>query len=247
MADLTPEQLEGLRDSGPWTMVDSIRVGPGMAGLSRGWFNTFAAAAQPTYWQFFLGRDTTAIGPWCNRTTERNDYAMRIYRIGLEFHVPPVFRAYADEAADTVWPYKWLMELPQNLQITAKIAGVDELLTLPAIAMPGGVGVSQQSSDVAASGFINPGNNGWPVWSNQFDLPEPIGVPAGAQFKLEGLLDGNFKDFMAAYVACPGNQVFPGCDPDDPAATVTQPLIFSVRAYAWGRRYVQLRGARTAG
>jgi len=245
---LTAAQVRGLRDAAPFTLVDSIRVGPTMGDITRGWFNTFQGLSRQQELSWFRGRDPGADGPWCNTTTERRDYAFKLYRLRVEFHTPIATRTFPTEPSDALaMPQFWATQLPQNIRLRLYIQGTDELLNVPAVSIPAGVGPAFGYSDGAAVGLNSPGTNGQPAMIG-YVFPEPVDVPTNAQFYLTGLLDPLVKTMFNAYTTTPGTLVFPGPNPPpgDPPVTVEYPAIYSIRVYMDGQRAVQLRGARSA-
>lgn len=240
------EQIaEQLRSAEPYEVVDSIRVGPGMAQQSRGWFNSLADFARVDNLVFYGGRDTGAEGPWCNALTERLSWAFFVYHVGIEFHVPPTFRAYVEEPSDAlVNPTKWTQALPQNLRAVLTIGGADTILDQPAIDIPGGVGNTGISAADNAVGYVQPGGSGQPHLSNRWHFPMPLGIPTNTQFKFNCTLDPVLRAYFQQFATCPGYQNLPG--PADPGDPVREPIIYSMRVRMVGKRLLQLRSARTA-
>lgn len=241
---LTQAQAFNTRASSTYTLFDSVRVGPTMGDIDKGWFNTWQDLSRQQYLQWGRGRNPGAEGPWTNMVSERRDFAYRVHRFGVEFHAPIAARAYATVPSDAVaMPQIWLNEIAANLRLRVVMQGVDDQLIVPAIKMPAGVGSAFGVADGAAIGLNTPGTNGQPVASNMFVLPEPIDVPTTTQFYVEGLLDPVWKSFFAQYSAAPGFNAYPG---NAPGEIVEAPNIYAIRLYMDVQRFVQLRGAYAA-
>jgi len=242
---LTQEEVEALRSAEPYEVVDSIRVGPGMNAISRGWYNSWFEFGKVDNLTFFSGRDSGAEGAWCNQLTERLSWAFYAYHLGIEFHVPPMFRAYVEEPSDAiVMPAKFIQELPQNLRNVLTIAGSDTILDQPATDMPGGVGSTNISADGNGVGFYQAGDSGQPHLSNRWHFAQPLGIPTNTQFRFNCNIDPVLRAFYQQFENCPGFSNFPGCvDPGDP---VRQANIYSIRVRLVGKRLLQLRSARSA-
>lgn len=245
VSELTEAEVRKLRNAEPYELIDSVRIGPGMNAVSRGWYNSWADFANRDQVTFFQGRDPGALGPWVNQETERRDYAIFIYHAGVEFHAPITARAWAQEPSDAAaMPGLFVGELPQNFRMQMEVSGTDIVLDMPAVDMPPGTGSTNGTSNDNAIAYFQAGNVGSAFRSNMWHFPDPLGIPANAQFKLWGKLDPVIRQFYQNFENCPGTRLMPGCA--DPGDDVALPCIYSIRVRLVVKRLVQLRGARTA-
>lgn len=240
---LTQAQAQATRASSTYTLFDSVRIGPTMGDIDKGWFNTWEQLSRQQYLQWFRGRNAGAEGPWTNVVSERRDFAYEVYRLRAEFHAPIAARAYATAPSDALsMPQVFGGQLAANLRLRCVLLGVDDQLVVPAISVPAGVGQAFGYSDGGAVGLNYAGSNGQPV-NVSYVLPEPIQVPTATQFYVEGLIDPVWKQYFAQFSAAPGTLALPG---NAPGEFVEVPALYSIRLYMDVRRFVQLRGAYAA-
>lgn len=227
----------------PFLWYDSQNIGPGQNDLSRGWFNTWAAMGNAQVISFFKGRDPNIDRAYGNITEETADFAVDIHAISIEFNAPT---GYADRdtlANDTSFvPDLFTRQLPMQSAFRLSVQnGADEILQIPCNAAPGGGGVSQpQVAGAAVPSFV-PGTNGNPQFSNRFILNNPFMLPAKASIQGELFIANPIRDILQNL---PGPGLLQYTDLEGDVAD--SPKVYTMRVGLLGKRYLQLRGERSA-
>jgi len=229
----------------PW--YDSVVVGPGANDQSTSWFNSFAAMANSDRILFFRGNGRTVGLSYSNNANERLDFAYTIYGAQVDFFAPiGTVRGDSDPIDFEIMPLKWLHDLPQRLSLTVKIAGTDELFTVPAVKFPAGGGVLGQQIIDPPNQMTHPGINGLPMAQNMWVAPEPFELPASQTLTVEGKIDAPLRGTMQQLVANPKSKAIPYQQADGQAAIYFEPNWFVIRFTFIGAAHRQLRGARSA-
>lgn len=236
----------------PW--YDSVAVFAGANLLSSNWYGNFAAFANSDLITWFQGQGRNVGRSYSNQALERLDFALDIYGMQVDFEAPLGMAKYDTTVVDTdVMPQKWTRDLPRRMSLTARIAGTDDLFTLPACKIPSGEGPLGDSLNGIGSTVNNPGVNGLALYQNMIAFPEPIELPANQTFQIYGRVDEPLKSYLAQLQACPEYEVLPTCPAADafPPGTIAAPTyrlpkVYNIRITLWGAAHRQLRGARSA-
>ena len=236
----------------PW--YDSVAVFAGARALSPNWYNTFAEFATADQCTWFSGNGRNIGRSYSNQATERLDFALDIFGCQVDFEAPLGTAKYDTTVVDTdVMSQKWTRDLPRMLSLTMRIAGTDDLFTLPACKIPSGEGPLGDGLNGLGSTVSNPGVNGLAMWQNMITFPDPIELPANQTFQVIGRVDDPLKSYMAQLQACPEFEVLPTCPADGvlPPGSIATPIYrmpkrYNIRITLWGAAHRQLRGARSA-
>lgn len=241
------DQIRRTRAKEFYAWYDSVVVGFGANGLSTSWFNTFAEIANADRILFFRGNGRTVGLSYSNNQNERLDFAYTIYGCTVDFFAPEGNTRYDGSLIDgEIMPKKWLHDLPQRMSLTVKIAGTDELFTIPAVKIPAGGGVMGQQTFAPPVQGVFPGTNGLPMAPNMFVFPEPLELPAGQTLTVEGKIDAPLRGFMQQLVTFPGLKQLPIIDDAGGPALYPEPNWYTIRFCFYGAAHRQLRGARSA-
>lgn len=229
----------------PW--YDSVVVGPGANDASSSWFNTFADFGQADRILWFRGNGRTVGESYSNMPNERLDFAYTIYGAQVDFFAPIGMARYDQDIIDSeVMPLMWLHDLPQRLSMKLKIAGTDELFTIPALKIPSGGGHFGVGAAAQPTTLIDGGLNGLPIAQNMWVAPEPFELPANQTLTVEGRVDAPLRGYLQALQLNPNNKVLPAGGPAGQLGQYTMPNWFAIRFLFHGAAHRQLRGARSA-
>ncbi len=239
------QAIRETRSDEQWESYDTVVIGAGAAQTDGGWFNTWATFASASDVQWFRAR-TGAVGrSYSNRPFDRLDYHFDVNRIGIEFYAPPAFGQFAQKPTDVqIMPEYFVRHLPNLMGFSFKISDTDEILALPGSHAPAGAGAYGGIVDGAPTTQIDLATNGQPLWANRWAyLDEPVMIPRGATFIARAQVDSPLKEYLQTLATSPGVDTLVG---DTPAALVFVPRWYAIRITLVGKRYVQLRGGRSA-
>lgn len=234
-----------------WERYDTIVVGPGAAGTTRGWYNDFRSFASADRLTWFQGREADVGSSYTNQRTERYDFAQDLYQFGAEFYAPTGFAEFERNTEAQFLVDLWTKELPQRMSFEVKLADVDAVLVIPGAHAPAGVGRQGAFANDAPAPIFDAGTQGVPHVSNSWKWPEPLMIPAKGLVSVTARIDDPLRSFMRELQAFPGLKTIPvpqvNADTNGGVSrNVTYPNWFMVRLFLRGPRYVQLRGARSA-
>lgn len=231
-----------LRNREQWERFDTIMVGPGAAGVTKGWFETFKDFARVSQVMWFQSRDSNVDAAYTNQRSERYDYAQDLYNFNLEF-LASTYDAEFDSLGSSAKAMQniWCQELPKALGFEVLLADADIIAQGPATAFMAGRGnIGGYATDTGAA-MVNGGINGTPNKENGWTFPEPIMIAAQAKLTVRAYIAQPIKDLIQAMEG-PGVSLYP----DGRGGYVEKPNWYGIRATFRGPRYMQLRGARSA-
>ena len=237
-------RLQRSKEYYPW--YDSVVVGPGANDASSSWFNTFSDFGNADRILWFRGNGRTVGESYSNMPNERLDFAYTIYGAQVDFFAPyGNARFDADIIDSQVMPLYWLHDLPQRLSMKLKIAGTDELFTIPAVKIPSGGGPINTIITGNIDATVSGGSNGLMMAQNMWVAPEPFELPANQTLTVEGRVDAPLRGYLQALTANPNSKLLPTGNPAG-GNLYTMPNWFAVRFLFHGAAHRQLRGARSA-
>lgn len=238
-----------------WIRYDSIVIGPGAKQINNKWFESFAEFANADNLVWFDGSRTRSDGlAYCNISGDTEDWAQMIYQSGIEF-IAPIGSAGFDAIGiedNGIMQNLFVNELPKRMSLTVNMMDTDDVSIAPAIYYPPGVGTSGQTGLVASAISFQAGQTGTPEVRNTWSWPEPLEVPARSKIQMFGRIDKPIQGFLRELDNVPGFKTLPvpltaaGGDLQV-SRNVQLRNWYVLRAWHRGPRFVQLRGARTAG
>ncbi len=235
-------KLRELRAREAWTRYDSIVIGQGAAGRSRGWFDTWQQFADADTLEWFGGRDTAAGQSYTNQNSERSDWAQDLYFTKIEFLTPPGIADLDTDTNDSLnIPLLFSQQLPNQLTIRTILADSDEISRAPASHYPAGYGNAYSAVAGVASPVTIGGTNGEPNIGNSWKWPEPITLASKSKLTVKGQVDAPLRQLFASLPG-PGTKNVP----DGNGGTISYPNWYAIRIAFVGPRYLQLRGARSS-
>ncbi len=247
--DLNVENLRKIRSEEQWLRYDTICIGKGAKQVNTNWFEDFAtfAGASNLVW-FTAGRTKTVGESFCNLSGQSEDFAQRIYQTGIEFIAPPGMLGYTENLADGgIMQTIFEEEFPNYMRFSTKVQNVDEVLQLPGIHQPAGVGVTGQSATGAGALFTVAGHTGDANLRNTWAWPHALGIPSKSKIEVNATVDDPLKTFLLSLPdTLPGTTNVPVTNADNEVATFALENWYRIRIWHRGPRYVQLRGARSA-
>lgn len=238
-----------------WLRYDSIVIGPGASRISSKWFENFADFANADNLVWFDGSRTKSDGlAYCNVSGDTEDWAQMIYQSGIEFIAPIGAAGFDAVGIENVGIMQNLFvnELPKRMSFRVNVMDTDDIATAPGIYYPPGVGTSGQTGLVSSAISFQAGQTGSPEVRNTWSWPEPIEIPARSKITMEARIDKPIGAFLQQLDLVPGSKTIPvpagGFTSQGPALKdVPLPNWYVIRCWHRGPRFVQLRGARTAG
>lgn len=237
------QQIRDARAAEQWERVDSIVIGPGASRLSRGWFDTWADLANVDQLQWFSGRDTGAGPSYVNQTSERTDWAQDLYQTHIEFLSPLGLGDLDSLSLDSQFsPQMFVNDLPRMLAIRIVLAEADEIAKAPANHFPAGFGTASMFFDGLAAPTVQAGSVGTPEVRNAFFWPEPIMLAQKSKLTVFGSIDAPIRRLLSTLPG-PGVKLVP----DGNGGFIEYPNYYTIKITFRGPRYLQLRGARSAG
>ncbi len=249
--DEVQAEVRSLRSKEQWLRYDSVVIGPGAKEVDPTWFDTWAQFANAEKIRFNGGNRNGNVGlAYSNQQSEREDFAQDIYQSGIEFFSPPGILDLEQDATDALlMPLIFTQELPRRSSFLFQIADTDTIAVAPGIHMPAGVGTSGGATVNPAADVTPSGVQGTPDVRNTWNWPEPIKIPAQAQFTVTMRLDQPWKRCLLQLVNSPKSKVIP-IPPPEPGQESPGVIVcenwYVIRVWHRGPRYVQLRGARSA-
>lgn len=227
----------------PW--YDSVVVGPGANDLSTSWFNTFQDFANADKILFFRGNGRTVGESYSDNANERLDFALTIYGAQIDFFAPLAQARFVEDPIDLeIMPFKWLHDLPQRMAMKVKIAGTDELFTIPACKIPSGSGAFNPGAAGLQLATNFGGLNGLPLIQNMWVAPEPFELPANQTLVVEAKIDVPLKGTLQSFSQNPGFNSYPTGVAGAP--DYREPIWYAIRFTWHGAAHRQLRAARSA-
>lgn len=232
-----------LRSREQWERSDTLWIGQGAADQSKGWFNTFAAAANVSQWSWFQGRDANVDLAYTNQKSERYDYAQDLYTCEMEFLAPTYQAELVDGSAASQKAAQliWLQEIPKALGVEVLLADADIIAQAAATSFMAGKGNFNAWATDSAGAMVNGGNNGAPNKGNAWQWPEPIMIAAVAKLTVRAYVATPLKSVL---LNLPGP--FNDLIPNGTGGFIEKPNWFGIRVTFRGPRYMQLRSARSA-
>lgn len=247
--DLNVENLRKVRSEEQWLRYDTICIGKGASAVDKGWFENFRdfANASNLVW-FTSGRTSTVGESFCNLSGQSEDFAQRIYQSGIEFIAPPGLLGLTSNLADGgVAQTLFTEELPNYMRFNVKVQNVDEVLSVPGIHMPAGVGVTGQNASGAGALFTVAGHTGDANLRNTWSWPHALGIPSKSKIEVNARIDDPLKAWLLSLpTSLPGSTDVPATDDNGEVNTYALENWYRIRIWHRGPRYVQLRGARSA-
>lgn len=250
MASENEQIARGLRAEEQWLRYDTICIGPGAKLVNATWFNTFAEFADADSLAWNDGSRTRQVGlSYCNQSGDTEDWAQRIYQSGIEFQAPPGQLEAEGAALDAaILPEIFTRMLPEMMAFKVTMQDLDDVLIAPGAHLPGVTGVSGGFADGAGSTLFDAGQRGTADLRNSWTWPEPLEIAAKSKLAVSARIDNPIKEFLRSLTTLPGTKSFiiPAVAP------LTNQTVFLrnwYRIQVWhrGPRFVQLRGARSAG
>lgn len=246
------EQLaRGLRAEEQWLRYDTICIGPGAKAINSTWFENFSEFADADSLTWMDGSRTRQVGlAYCNQSGDTEDWSQRIYQTGIEFMAPPGIAEGETVALDSaVMPEIFTRLLPEMMSFRVIMQDLDDVLIAPGSHMPGIAGVSGGFADGAGSTLFDAGQRGTGDIRNSWTWPKPLGVPAKSKISVNARIDNPVKGFLRSLTTVPGSKSFviPAALPITGFQTVTLRNWYRIMVWHRGPRFVQLRGARSAG
>lgn len=235
--------IRALRSREQWERSDTLWIGQGAGDQSKGWFNTFAAAANVSQWSWFQGRDANVDLAYTNQKSDRYDYAQDLYTCEMEFLAPAFQAELADgnAAAAKAMQLIWTQEIPKALGCEVLLADADIIAQAAATSFMAGKGNTGSWATDSAGSMVFGGTNGVPSRGNAWQWPEPIMIAAVAKLTVRAFLATPLKSVLL-------NMPGPGVDliPNGTGGYIEKPNWFGIRVTFRGPRYMQLRSARSA-
>lgn len=243
---LTPGDIKDLRKTRvgeQWERIDSIVIGIGAAKAGgNGWFDTWEDFAEADVFTWFNGRASAAPRSLVNQTTERLDWAQTIHQSLCEFISPPGNSAIESDPNDGFeTPQIFSSILPNFMPMKLILAESDEMTNSPGAHFPSGFGTAYATLSGAAAPSVIPGSQGEPMLGQGWHWPEPLGLAAKANMRIEARLDNPMRKFFAGLPGPGSKQV-----PDGEGGVVELPNWYIIRWTMRGPRWLQLRGARSS-
>lgn len=238
----------GLRAEEQWLRYDTICIGPGAKAVNASWFNSFSEFADADSLTWHDGSRTRQVGlSYCNQSGDVEDWAQRVYQSGIEFMAPPgVLEGESVSLDSAVMPELFLRMLPEMMAFRVTLQDLDDILICPGSQMPGIGGVSGGFADGAGSTLFDAGQRGTADLRNSWTWPNPVEIAAKSKITVSARIDNPLKEFLRLLVTVPGQKVFTIQN-----GMITQQVTLRnwYRIMVWhrGPRFVQLRGARSAG
>lgn len=255
MTELSPEMKEAIekaRNREQWLRYDSIVIGPGAKEATPTWFNTMAEFANTRELIWFTSTRDRQAGPAYNNVASggQENFGQLVYQTGIEFIAPPGTLQYETESIDSDLLGKFfLQELPRRMAFSVKLQDTDQILEVPGIHLPAGVGTT--GTNVSAAGALTSvqGQTGDASLRATWTWPDPIVVPANRKLGVSAIIDRPIAQFLQQLNASPGSKVVPVPVVSASAIElrdVTYPNWYVIRIWHRGPRFVQLRGAYSA-
>jgi hypothetical protein len=234
--------IRKMRVAEMWTRYDSVVIGPGASGKSRGWFESWADFASADQLEFFSGRSSNAGAAYTNQNTERTDWAQDLFQTRIEFDAPPGLSDLETDPNDgQTMPILFTQQFPDQMATRIILAESDEIAKAPARFFPAGLGGAYGQVFGAGSPGVIGGSNGEPHISNAFIWPDPILLAAKAKLTVRMGIDAPLRSFLQN-IAGPGYKEIP----DGKGGVRRMANWYVIRVSHWGPRYLQLRGARSS-
>ncbi len=245
------EIAQGIRNEEQWERYDSVVIGPTAKDIDKGWFESWEQMVTADSVKFFVGARSSAGLDYTNLSGEDEDFAQLFYQFGVEFSCPVFDAEQSDQPFDLEFAKQWVTNIPRRMSVKLELAGVDNVLKIPANHAPSGYGATEMRTGGEASPVVSPGVSGVASYTNSWHWPRPIGIPKNGKVAVEMKL-GQPWAAMLKNVSAPGNIDFTWLAPPVAGAppvprVVKMPAWFVIRCWFRGPRYVQLRGARSAG
>lgn len=240
MASLTEDEIRDLRAKEAWLRFDSIVIGPGARDLVPGWFNNFAEfeAANDLKW----GATDRQNAPECyTNTGAEEDFGQYVFQTGVDFITPVGFEQYEGNQFEAgALQHIFTRMLPNALGMKLDTQGVDNMLKVPAIHLPGGTGVTGQMEGGPSFETSDAGQTGNADLRSAWQWPDPLPVPAKTKLIMHGRICSPVKELFAQLAALPTTKSIPI------TGTLTRATManwYAIRVWHRGPRMVQLRGA----
>lgn len=250
----------------PWITYDTVLIGPGMAALNRGWFNSFAQMAAANDIPFFNVRNRSVSGPQYNNqdSAEMSSFPFWCYSIGVEFltfaigdsceALRPIILNYAAAAAPGPAGPPFVLESQIQNSVERQVfasmldhSGIkfrvaqDIKLTNVCIHQPAGFGTDGNARMLGAGqnslGVLSNYTNGAPHIQNRYKFLNPIEMPRNVNFNC--VLE--FSNYAKAVLAAMGGPETFWTDNDEEQQTAPTPVA-GIRITLLGYRTVQQRG-----
>lgn len=248
MAEELPQDIKEAimraRNREQWLRFDSIVIGPGATTATPTWYENFAAFADATELTWFTSTRDRQAGPaYVNSSSGgKENFGQMIYQSGIEFYYPPGILNAERQAFDANYgPEFFLQELPRRMKFDIKLQDTDNILNLPGIHMPAGVGVSGMNASAAGALHNIAGQTGDGSLRATWNWPDPIPVPSNMQISVTALIDRPLRKFLQALTTVPATKEIPVN-----GVSVPYPNWAFIRIWHRGPRLVQLRGAYSA-
>jgi hypothetical protein len=248
--DLNVANLRKVRSEEQWERYDTIAIGPGASAINTGWYENFRDFANASNLIWFTSGRTKSVGEsFCNLSGQDEDFAQRVFQSGVEFLTPPGLAGFEDNIGDAGFLQTlFTQELPNYMRFGVKMSDVDNVLRIPGSHLPAGYGVSGMAMGGAGSLFTIAGHTGDANIRNTWSWPHALGIPAKSKIEFNATIDDPFKTFLRNLpTTLPGQAQIPTTDENGEFALVPYDNWYRIRIWNRGPRYVQLRGARSAG
>ena len=244
------KEVRALRAEEQWERYDTICVGRGASRIAPSWFETFADFVNADSLVWGDGTRTRTVGTsYCNQSGDAEDWAQRVYQSGIDFEAPSGFLGFEDVGIEAgLMQQVWIRDLPEMMAVTVTVQDLDAMLLVPAGHMPSAAGVSGQSMNGAGFLVGDAGQRGTGDMRNTWTWPRPLDIPAKSKLAVSARIDSPIKEFLRGLDTIPTakNVVIPAAPPLV-TKTVEYRNWYRIRVWHRGPRFVQLRGARSAG
>lgn len=249
MADTQANIARGFRAEEQWLRYDTICIGPGAKQVNATWFENFSEFADADSLTWNDGSRTRQVGlSYCNQSGDTEDWAQRIYQTGVDFEAPVGILGAESQSADAgAMPSLFMRTLPEMMSFTTTLQDLDDVLIVPGGHLPSVSGTSGTSQAGAGFLFNDAGQRGTADLRNSWSWPEPLEVAAKSKITVRARIDNPIKEWLRQLATVPGTKNIPIVGAGGEPQITTFRNWYRIRVWHRGPRYVQLRGARSAG
>lgn len=236
------DEIRKTRAAEPWTVFDTVCIGPGCRLIDPGWFNNWNefARAQRVIW--FRNRAPSVDQAYTNKGFDKLDYAYDIHLIRCEFYAPPGLADSDSVGMDAQsMPLLFATEFPNRMSAEVVLMQTDPVLIVPFSHMPSGIGTTWTQLAAPPAPTTLAGTQGHPSVGNGYIIPGGLMMAANSSLQINGYVAEPLKSFlMSLPLTMPGVSTFTNGEINS-----TLEKRYMIRIGLIGERYVQLRGARS--
>lgn len=242
-------QVRALRAEEQWLRYDTICVGRGASRISPSWFENFADFANADSLVWNDGTRTRQVGTsYCNQSGDTEDWAQRVYQSGMDFEAPSGMLGYEEVGAEAGQLQQiWIRDMPSMMAASVILQDTDTVLLVPAEHLPSSAGVSGQSMNGAGFLVADAGQRGTGDTRNTWTWPVPLDLAAKSKIAVSARIDTPIREFLRGLDTVPTAKFVVVPAAGGGVKQVEYRNWYRIRVWHRGPRYVQLRGARSAG